>query len=280
MYSSLFFGASVGRSGTMYLANLLNSEKGVLCVHEGKIRTGEVSGQQYLPFLTLENRIGYEYPERKVEIIEQKRPIEVIKPLVREYSHFGDVAYNNSPFIGELANQFPESKFLISIRDGREFVRSATVLKGEDTTPVGWAENSKPLTPLERYIALGRLQPRQNSPVINKWENWNAFQKNCWLWSETNKLIFDGISLLEEDRYQIVRLEDLKNSPLETYSNIRDFLGIKCDLTRAGEGLLRTKSVNKKNNYDIPEYREWTDEMKSFFHDQAGQMMEKLSYGK
>lgn len=42
--ASLFFGASAGRSGTMTLANLLNAEDRVVCLHEGKIRRLEESG--------------------------------------------------------------------------------------------------------------------------------------------------------------------------------------------------------------------------------------------
>ena len=43
-----------------------------MCVHEGKFRLREESGDQKLPFLTLENRIAYEYPERAAEIIDEE----------------------------------------------------------------------------------------------------------------------------------------------------------------------------------------------------------------
>ena len=52
----------------MHLANTLNAEPDCVCVHEGKFRLREESGDQKLPFLTLENRIAYEYPERAAEI--------------------------------------------------------------------------------------------------------------------------------------------------------------------------------------------------------------------
>ena len=112
MQKQLFFGASTGRSGTMLLANLLNSEDGVVCVHEGKFRHGEKPGEQLLPFLTLENRQGYEYPERKSEIIAAKRSYERVMVLVEKHGCFGDIAYNNSVFIAELAEQFPGCQIL------------------------------------------------------------------------------------------------------------------------------------------------------------------------
>jgi len=274
----LFFGASAGRSGTMLLANLLNSEAGVTCVHEGKFRLGEESGEQILPFLTLENRHGYEYPDKKIEIIATKRPSDVMNELRAKHSYLGDIAYNNSVFVKELADQFPQAKFLISIRDGRDFVRSATVLEGEDLTPVGWSPDNKVLTPLERYISLGRLQPRGGDPAKAEWSNWDCFQKNCWLWNETNTLIYAALEMLSIDRYHVIRLEDFKTDGLKTYENIRNFLGLTGDVVDTTEKLLVSRQINVKSAKDLPHYSEWTEQMTAVFWKQCAPMMEKLNY--
>jgi len=274
----LFFGASAGRSGTMLLANLLNSEGDVTCVHEGKFRFGEESGKQVLPFLTLENRHGYEYPETKVEIIASKRPVDIVQNLHAEHKFLGDIAYNNSIFVKELAAQFPKAKFLISIRDGRDFVRSATVLKGEDLTPVGWGPADKELSPMERYISLGRLQPREGDPAKTDWPNWDCFEQNSWLWNETNRLIFDALEEISKDRYHVIPLEDFKKDGLGTYLRIREFLGISGDVSQTTEELLLSPQINVKSHKDLPHYTQWTDEMNDLFWKQCAPMMEKLNY--
>ena len=64
MTKNLFFGAGSGRCGTMMLANLLNSEQHLLCLHEGNERDKETPGKQWLPFLTLENVLAFWEPEQ------------------------------------------------------------------------------------------------------------------------------------------------------------------------------------------------------------------------
>ena len=274
----LFFGASAGRSGTMLLANLLNSEPSVTCVHEGKFRLGEESGEQILPFLTLENRRGYEYPETKSEIIASKRPVDVLTSLHETHGFLGDIAYNNSVFVEELSTQFPDAKFLISIRDGRDFVRSATVLKGEDLTPVGWGPREKELTPLERYISLGRLQPREGDPLKAEWNDLDCFEQNCWLWNETNKVIFDALEKIPSTKYHVIRLEDFKSDGLQTYKKIREFLGVPGETSAATEKLLLSPQINVKSTKDLPHHSKWTDQMNAVFWKQCSPMMEKLNY--
>lgn len=274
----LFFGASAGRSGTMFLANLLNAEDGVLCVHEGKIREHETAGVQHLPFLTLENRMAYEYPEKRDEILERKRPESLLDQLVQEHGVFGDVAYNNSPFLEPLAKRFPAAKFLISVRDGREFVRSATVLSGEDPTPVGWYPDDKPLSEMERYISFGRLRPKQGSVEADVWEDWSAFQKNCWLWGETSRLIVEALDKISKDRVLVIDLRQFKESPVKTYAGVRKFLGLTSEMSQVSTELLTGRRVNRKTSYDLPAYEDWSKEMKSFFWDTNRDMMEYFNY--
>lgn len=276
----LFFGASAGRSGTMLLANLLNSEQDVTCVHEGKFRLGEESGDQILPFLTLENRRGYEYPDSKTEIIASKRSTELLNGLHDTHGFFGDVAYNNSVFVEALSGQFPDAKFLISIRDGRDFVRSATVLKGEDLTPVGWGPADKTYTALERYISLGRLQPRDGDPVKSEWTDLDCFEQNCWLWNETNKVIYEALENIPSDRYHVIRLEDFKADGLQTYENIRAFLELPGKVTDKTRNLLLSPQINVKATKDLPHHSKWKDQMHDAFWKRCQPMMEKLNYAK
>lgn len=277
MGTQLFFGASTGRTATMHLANCLNAEKTCTCVHEGKFRHRETSGEQILPFLTLENRLAYENPGKAQEIINAKRA--VIDTLdLQGVSHFGDIAYNNSPFLVPLSVRFPHARFIIIIRDGRTFVRSATVLEGEDETPVGWPPDDKQTTKLEDYISLGRLQPRRGSPLQGEWAGWGAFEKNVWLWAETNTLIFDALNEINEERWMLVRFEQFVSDPLREYSMIRDFLGFENELSDETKAVLLSPVVNASRAYSIPVYKDWSVEQKAHFKQYAGAVMERLGY--
>jgi len=261
----------------MHLANSLNAEHFCTCVHEGQFRHRETSGEQLLPFLTLENRIAYESPEKAQEIVEKKRAI-LDELEMSGASHFGDIAYNNSPFLVPLSLRFPQAKFIVIIRDGRSFVRSATVLHSEDETPVGWPPREKETTRLEDYISLGRLQPRKGSPLAHDWPNWDAFQQNVWLWAETNQLIIDGLQQIPAERWLCIRFEDLVADQGHAYGKIREFLEFDQPWSEEAKSVLMSPTVNASRSYDIPDYRDWTDAQKAHFRDYAGPVMAQLEY--
>jgi hypothetical protein len=277
MQASLFFGASTGRTATMHLANCLNAEDACVCVHEGKIRHRETPGEEILPFLTLENRIAYEWPERAQDIINTKRA--VIDQLELEgVTHFGDISYNNSLFIKPLSIRFPAARFLVIVRDGRSFVRSATVLEGEDDAPVGWPPEDKVTSKLEQYISLGRLQPRRGSPLAQVWPTWRADQKNTWLWAETNTLLLDSLEAIAADRYLLVRFEDFVSDALRVYARIREFLGFEGALPESVKAVLLSPVVNARKSFGLPSYDHWTAAQKAHFHQYAGGVMDRLGY--
>ena len=276
MKKKIFFGASSGRTGTMHLANVLNAELDCTCLHEGKYRFREESGDQVLPFLTLENRIAYEYPEKRDEIIASKRSM--INDLKVEESFFGDIAYNNSPFLESLASRFEDSKFIVMVRDGRTFVRSVIITEGENEAPVGWPPDDKPLTPMEKYISLGRLQPRKNDTHGADWANWSAFQKNTWLWAETNSLILNALDVIDPSRWMLVHFEQFVQNKLTTYIKMRDFLGFEGKITEAVKAVLLAPRINSRKHYALDKYELWTDFQKDFFWRTAGGIMTKFGY--
>ena len=277
MKRQLFFGLSTGRTATMHLANTLNAESGCVCVHEGKFRHRETSGEQIIPFLTLENRIAYEYPERAEEIIRSKRE-NLYEVDVGAASHFGDIAYNYCPFLRPLAELFPAAKFIVVFRSGISFLRSATQLSGEDEVPVGWPPEEKPLTDLERYISLGRLQPRKDTDEAKEWDNWSAFEKNVWLWAETNRIVLDAMQTIAPERIHSVRFEEFVAAPMDVYSGIRQFLGFETALSEEVKSVLLSRGVNARKDYWLPNYNEWSPAQKAFFHAIAGPVMNTLGY--
>jgi hypothetical protein len=277
MKASLFFGASTGRTATMHLANCLNAESACVCVHEGKIRHRETPGEEILPFLTLENRLAYEWPDRAQDIINTKRA--VIDELdLTGVNHFGDISYNYSPYLKPLSVRFPGAKLLVIVRDGRSFVRSATVLEGEDDAPVGWPPDDKVTSKMERYISLGRLQPRRGSSLEAVWPSWSAYQKNVWLWAETNALLLDSLETIDTKRYLLVRFEDFVSDALRVYSRIREFLGFEGAVPEAVEAVLLSPVVNARKSFGLPAYNDWTGEQKAHFHQFAGSVMDRLGY--
>ncbi len=119
----IVFGTGTGRCGTMTIANLLNAEEEALCLHEGKVRDREESGEQFLPFLTLQNYLAYRSPHEAYDMLREAR--KNVPELASRYALFGDIAYNYAPFVRVIPELLPEAKLLVVFRNGRSFIRSA-----------------------------------------------------------------------------------------------------------------------------------------------------------
>ena len=271
-----FFGVGSGRYGTMLLTNLLNSEKDTLCLHEGKVRNVEESGEQILEYLTLQNRMVYHDPSKAFEVLGKTR--NNISDILRskDLDRIGDIAYFYAPFVHAIPEKFPNSKLIVVVRDGIEFVRSAITNEIPDPTPVGWLDR-KPINKLEKFISLGRLKHHSTNPIYNEWDSLSEISKNAWLWSETNKIIFQGIKSWTPDHVLVVRFEELSANTFETYLIIRKFLGYENLISKETTNILSSR-INARAQKKLPEWNEWSDTNKEDFVNFAGDMMHQLGY--
>jgi hypothetical protein len=276
--AGLVFGVGAGRCGTMTLANLLNSEPDCFCLHEGKIRVGMAVGEQYLPFLTLENYRAYLHPEEAEEILREKRRDMPGLLQKRQCAVLGDVAYNYAPFIETIPNVFPAAKLVVLLRDGRDFVRSVYTNERPDPTPVGWLDGDVTLTPVEKYVALGRLRPRPGSADAGLWPKMSPVAKNAWLWSETYRLILDGLAGWDTDNVRILRFE-VFFADLETnYAQLRKWLGLSGPVAPETQEVLGAKKINSRHSRILPHWTEWTEQTTQDFMAFAGETMQRTGY--
>lgn len=261
----------------MAIANALNAENGVVCTHEGKFRHGDASGRQLLPFLTLENRVAYETPGEAKELFIRTRSGLEDRATESGYVHLGDIAYNYAPFIGSMTNLYPAAKLIVLFRNGIDFVRSATLLNGEDTTPIGWPPVGKPLSAVERFVGLGRLCPRQNDPLAERWTSLDHIARNAWLWAETNRLILDGIAGRTKESTLVIRFEEFFEDPVAHYRKLVEFLGIEGGLSEAAMQTFKTP-INRRPVKVVDSYDDWTEPQRRDFLEIAGSMMTTLGY--
>jgi hypothetical protein len=273
----LFFGVGAGRCGTMALANALACERGVLCTHEGKRREFERSGEQLLPFLTLQNRLAYEFPERAQALFDEARGSMDQIARASGATNFGDIAYNYAPFLDVMATRFPTSKLIVMFRSGIEFVRSATRQNGVDETPVGWAPRGKPLSAVERFVALGRIAPRSGTPLAARWDDVDHFARNAWLWAETNRLILAAMVRRAPGSTLVLRFEDFFADAPANYPRVRDFLALEGEPSEVALERLR-KPINRRSEKVVGPAATWTSGDRATFAELAGAVMRDLDY--
>lgn len=262
----------------MAFSNAINLEENSICLHEGKFRDLETSGEKVLDYLTLENRLAYEYPEKREEIIYSKRSGLVDIARDRGVAFFGDIAYNNVAFISTLANGYPYAKFVVFFRNCMSFVSSAAAESGIDETPVGWPPSDKELTQLERYIALGRWQPRAGSPEAEEWETWSHRAKNIWLWAETNKALLAELDKVRADRVKRVEFEEFAVAPIDTYAEVRCFLGFEGEVPGPISELLGKRINHRKRVYQSWTAKPLSTDERGVFERFATPMMKELGY--
>ncbi|SDG52850.1 sulfotransferase domain-containing protein [Roseospirillum parvum] len=272
-----FFGVGAGRCGSMALANYLNNETQITCLHEGKYRYGTTSGEQVLPYLTLQNYATYKNPQQAGEIIATTRG-ETMEEKARQLGTpwFGDIAYFYAPFVSALRQVHPTAKLLVLIRDGRSFVRSVYTDSVPDPTPVGWPDD-RPLVGVEKFIALGRLRPLPTDPLHAKWSALSGIEKNAWLWNETYRLIFDALTHWPEDRYMVIRFEEFFADLPESYQKVRRFLGIDDAIPEPVAEAMRQR-INQRSRYLLPPPERWTTDQTDAFLTYAEPMMRRLDY--
>lgn len=274
---TMFFGAGAGRCGTMTLANLINAEEGIAALHEGKFRHRETPGDQWLPFLTLQNLRTYHDPETAISTLESMRSAQVAEIIkTHNLKALGDIAYNYAPFVAAIPRVFPDAKLIYIHRDGRDFVRSVLTDEVPDPTPVGWLDR-KPSDKVERYISLGRLRPRPTDPLNKTWSELSAISKNAWLWSETNRLILDGLEDWNPDNLLTLRFSEFFSNLETKYNVVREFLGITKAKPPQLEELM-CRPINSRRRRMLPAKEEWTDQMNSDFFTYAEATMNRLGY--
>lgn len=278
MSGSLFFGVGAGRCGTMSLANLLNSEPATVCLHEGKFRSGEEPGEPLLPFLTLQNGQAYARPATADALFNRFRGPMTAIAEGRGCRHFGDIAYNYAPFLGSISRMLPEARIIALVRNGGDFVQSATATQGPDETPVGWPPRDKPLTPVEQFVSLGRWCPRPDSMWAADWEDWDHFERNAWLWAETNRVILDAIDTIEPARIFVLRFEEFFGSLETAYPALRDFLGFSSPIGDETRRLMAGRPINHRQDRALPPPALWSEAMRARFETIAGDVMRRLNY--
>lgn len=271
--------ASTGRTATSFIAACLDQVPGVAGCHEGHQRNDD--GPDLLPMINLENFQAFRDPEAAVRIVGEKRNQDVID---QAKSASGcdvvvDAAYYNATIGAALLATNSDTRVLGIVRDCESFVRSATWLSGEDPMPVGWPAPTKPLTARERFIGMGRIRPTAG-PELDLWSEWEAIQRNVWLWRETNSRLCD---MRDEhpDRVSILNFDALRGRAAEFVKDVVVELEVLSTpdyddiLTGAVDGAQDRVNV-RSGGYQIPASTDWSNNERDMLEHASAEIETRL----
>lgn len=248
------FVLSTGRTGTQTLAALLGLAKNVFAYHEP---IPKLYGLSKLSYQHSNDRLGCE--------ILQEAFLTARRELLDYSLDCGRGYVETSPQTTFLApiilDAIPEARFIHLVRDPRDVVRSGMRR--------GWYDGS----PFDK----NRIVPRPDSEVSRQWKVYNAFQKNLWLWTETNRWISKFYSGLPADRTRLVHSEDVFSSDEETMSRLFAFAGAPVPSSWKMTRVLN-KKLNAQKTGQFPKPSAWSEEMYSDLLAIAGETARDLGY--
>lgn len=242
-HTNLFFVLAIGRSGTAFLAELLNRGPGVWVVHE-PVHDDYAAYQK--AFHSEEDAYRYIHRFRSREIYLRLRH--------QEFTSYGEVNSLLRRHCNALKRAFPRATLLHLVRDGRDVVRSMI--------------SRKTMAPEDPNTAL--IYPPDGDPWKNEWDQMSRFEKLCWYWQTENQYLRQCIG-------RTVQLERLILSYDSFETELLSPLGI--EISKHAWQAAVTRPVNMTNQHRIPHWSEWGGEREASFWRICGAEMAEYGYG-
>lgn len=245
-----FFVLSTGRSGTQTLAHLMEMAQNALVWHHPE------------PNMIMETLYAYQHLIPAGETFWRGRS-HILANAWEQGKIHGETDHNMTPFASDIAKDIPNSKFLVLVRDPREFIRSG-MRRGYYIAGGPWDE--------------GRLKPLPQQEKQLNWKKMHPFEKVCWLWAETYRHINRAIETIGEERVMIVRFEELIKGP-KVAEDIFKFLELTGFQAEQAQKILSQK-LNAQRGGDFPHPRDWEQRLHDVAWHYCGDIAEAYGYPK
>ncbi|MHA1249439.1 MAG: sulfotransferase [Candidatus Helarchaeota archaeon] len=280
----IFFILSIGRSGTKFLAKLLNQSENALILHE-PVEEDYIA----LPKAYHDEEFAYKYVKNfrlnKIKQIMKDNDVRI----------YGETGNQMRRFIDPIKKLIPDVKFIHLIRDGRDVVRSYMSRGIYDEKnrfqrffmPMkNLALNGK-LVPLIRgswnYITsfilrklyniqikyTNDIYPIGNDPYKDLWKKMSRFEKVCWYWQNEHLYLTQKLG-------PGVQFEKILSDYEYFKHNILDPLDLK--ISKNLWEKYRSKKINITTKYKFPPWNQWDNVKTNIFWKICGRVMELNGY--
>jgi hypothetical protein len=242
-----FFVMSAGRCGTMTLAHMLDTAQNAKVWHHPQPDPIEEALRAYWGDID------------KQETFWRMRAPVIHRSWAQGLIH-GETDLLMTNFCDVLADEIPESKFIVLVRDPVGFVRSG--MRRNYYYGHAWD--------------FGRLKPQKGTEEFAKWDRMDQFEKVCWLWRETYERIMTMAAGIPEERVMIVRFEDLI-SDASYAEQIFSFLALE-GFNKNSINRILTQKLNKQHTGEFPPKNEWSQDLLNKMWDACGPLATTFGY--
>ncbi len=242
-----FFVLSTGCCGIHTLSKILTSSK-------------RVKMHFYpTPAIEGESVLAWSGDVNKSDVLRQKR-FALITAALKDGFVYGETTPTLTPFADAIARELLHSKFLVLVRHPHQFVRSAL----KQNFYQGRSDDSI------------RMQPPRISEFYLTWKSFSQIEKICWLWVETYNWILKFLSKINNDRYLIVRFEDIQSGSSKI-QEIFEFLNIDGYCEKEIAQILEMR-LNSQNYGRFPNPEMWSPTIRNIVNNTCGSLANQLGY--
>jgi len=238
---NIFFILGIGRSGTKFLAYLLNMADNAVVYHE--------PFDESIPY-----QEAYQNPDAAEKYIRDFRMKEI---YLRVHKHsvntYGEVNSYLRRHCEAIKKLIPNVKLIHLVRDGRDVVRSMYSRM-----------TMKPWTYTTRYI-----YPLPDDPWRDQWDRMSRFEKLCWYWATENKYLRKCIN-------KFVRFEDIIRDYTYFKKNVLEYLNLDIPREIWEREVNRPKNITIAHK--LPHWSEWSSELIEAFKRICGDEMKIYGY--
>lgn len=248
------FVLSTGRVGSQTLAEILSLSRNVISLHEPS------------PLLYRMSKVAYQRKQLGNCDYILDESFRSLRSDLLSRALLGGTGYvetsPQSTFLADvIARVVPGVKFIHLIRHPAEVIRSAMRR--------GWYVGH----PCDET----RIIPHEDLDMAHRWKLMTPFQKNAWLWNETNQWIVDFSRGNLNDRFFTLRSEDLYAGKANILASLFRFVGSTMPDERMIDRVL-SRRLNRQRSGDYPEYINWSPDAINDLEKYAGKMAREFGF--
>lgn len=238
----IFFILGFGRSGTAFMADLLNRAEAAYVFHEPVLEDFYAHFRAHYDSKAAERYLqGF----RKKEICFRTRHL---IPGI-----YGEVNGNLRCHSNAIRIAFPKAVLLHLVRDGRDVVRSAMPRR---------------VMTIRNPLSL-MISPDHTDPWRASWPEMDRFARLCWYWREENRRLRVNIG-------KTVQFEKILSSYEYFQDQVLEPCGLHLD-KKVWEMAINIPR-NTTNKFSMPKWDQWTPEQKKTFMEICGEEMTQNGY--
>ena len=182
--------------------------------------------------------------------------------MIRKFApyHYIETSPQSTFLAPAIRRVFPDAKFLHIIRHPADIIRSGMRR--------GWfGGQSNDCT---------RIFPNKGE-YKDRWASMNQFEKNVWLWSETNRWIVDFMDSDTAGSGHCIKAEDIFSAEQHALEVFYNTIGVDVPKPSSIKKVLGLQ-LNAQKKGEFSELSMWSDQQKSFLKELAGDLLERFSY--